>query len=65
MSEKEILLVDYKTHQFDDPSVAASAAQAFSRQLALYREGVQGLWPNHTIKTGVLFTASQQLIWLQ
>jgi ATP-dependent helicase/nuclease subunit A len=63
--EKEILLIDYKTHQFDDPSMAASAAQAFSRQLDLYREGIQRLWPQHTIKTGVLFTTSQQLIWLQ
>ena len=63
--EKEILLIDYKTRQFDDTNLAAAAAQDYTQQLALYRDGVQLVWPRHVIKTGVLFTALQQLVWLQ
>jgi ATP-dependent helicase/nuclease subunit A len=63
--EKEILLIDYKTHRFDDPAAVTSTAAEFSQQLALYREGVQLLWLRHTVRTGVLFTSTQQLVWLQ
>ena len=65
VTEKQILLIDYKTHQLEDPARAEIAAQDFTQQLALYRYGVERLWPRRTIRSGVLFTACQQRVWLQ
>lgn len=60
----EIVLIDYKTHQLADSENADSVAQQFIAQLRHYRDGVALLWPEHVIKTGVLLTARQELVWL-
>jgi len=65
VNEKELLVIDYKSHQFEDPSHAPAIAQQFSEQLDLYRDGVRRLWPDHDVRTGVVFTAHPLLVWLQ
>ncbi len=64
VNQTEIVLIDYKTHQLADNDDAPSLAQQFVAQLRHYRDGVALLWPQHNIKTGVLFTARHELVWL-
>ncbi len=56
-----ILAVDFKSN----PQVPAEPSQipeAFLRQMAAYRAGLQQIWPDKTIKTALLWTATQSLM---
>ncbi len=64
IGEKEILLIDYKTHAQVTSETAKAKAESFKQQMSLYREGVQRIWPDHIIRTGLLFTACAELVWL-
>lgn len=64
IKDSEILLIDYKSHYCDGQSDLHQLAGAFLKQLKLYKEGASKIWPKHTIKTGVLFTHCEELIWL-
>ncbi len=55
-------IIDYKTHLVPDAAAAISAGQQFREQLALYKKGVQRLYPHKTIKTSILFTCLPQLV---
>ena len=61
----EILLIDYKTHRIDDNTQLESLTASFSEQMRLYRAGIEKLWPGTPIKSGLLFTNSARLVWLQ
>jgi ATP-dependent helicase/nuclease subunit A len=63
IGEKEILLVDYKTHLHVTRETAKTCAESFKEQMRLYREGVQRIWPDHTVRSGLLFTACAELVW--
>jgi len=39
-------------------------AETYRSQMNLYRAGVEQLWPDRKIKSGLLFTHSARLIWL-
>jgi len=60
----EILLIDYKTHSQASAETCATLANNFSEQMNLYSLGIQKIWPDHTIKKGVLFTSARKLVWL-
>jgi len=60
---KEVWIIDYKSHLTLNQPVPDAALQ-FSKQLHYYREGVKKLWPEHTIKTGILFTHYKEIVWL-
>jgi ATP-dependent helicase/nuclease subunit A len=64
IGEKEILLIDYKTHAHVTRETAKTNAESFREQMRLYKEGVQRIWPDHTIRTGLLFTVCAELVWL-
>lgn len=64
ISGDEILLIDYKTHAQASAENSAALAADFSGQMRLYGRGLQKIWPDHRIRQGILFTASQTLIWL-
>ena len=64
ITEKEILLIDYKTHAYVTRETAKTTAELFKEQMRLYREGVERIWPDQTIRSGLLFTACAELIWL-
>ena len=59
-----ILLIDYKTHQTDNDSMLDSLVDTYRSQMNHYRTGVEKLWPDQKIKSGLLFTYSARLVWL-
>jgi ATP-dependent helicase/nuclease subunit A len=65
IQDDAILLIDYKTHQLDDASRLDSLAASYNEQMLHYRTGVAKLWPGLPIKSGLLFTHSARLVWLQ
>ena len=56
VSDSVIHLVDYKTHRISAESQIQQLASHYKPQLDLYREGIQRLWPNRTVKTYLLLT---------
>ena len=64
MNDDQILLVDYKTHQVETDSQLESLVNAFSEQMHLYQTGVMKLWPGIRVKSGLLFTHSARLVWI-
>ena len=62
--EDHILLIDYKTHRVTDESTLAALSENYKHQLSLYREGIAKIWPDLPVKSGLLFTNSARLIWL-
>lgn len=51
----EVLIVDYKTNHAP-PDAAADAPQAYVRQLALYRDVLQRLYPGRMVRCALLWT---------
>lgn len=64
MNDDQILLIDYKTHQAETDPQLESLVDAFSEQMYLYQSGVKKLWPGVEIKSGLLFTHSARLVWV-
>ena len=54
--ERDMVLIDYKTHHVGREQVAALAS-SYAPQLKLYADGVRRLWPGRPVKAVVLFTA--------
>jgi ATP-dependent helicase/nuclease subunit A len=57
----EVLIVDYKTNR-PPPDAAQGVALAYRRQLALYRTLLQAIYPSHTIRAFLLWTAAPRLM---
>ena len=64
VNDDSITLIDYKTHQVDDEAQLDKLAREFSHQLSLYKTGVSKLWPDIQINSGLLFTHSARLLWI-
>ena len=64
INHDDILLIDYKTHQVEAGADLDTLADTFKSQMKLYRAGVEKLWPGLIIKSGLLFTHSARLIWI-
>ena len=64
INKDHVLLIDYKTHRVENETQLDTLVKAFSNQLELYRKGVEKLWPGRRIKSGLLFTHSARLIWI-
>ena len=58
-----IYLVDYKSGQ-SPPESVSGINPAYLAQMAAYRELAREIWPNHTIRCGLLWTQSPELMWL-
>jgi ATP-dependent helicase/nuclease subunit A len=56
VSEREVLIVDYKTNR-PPPASAAEVALAYRRQLALYRTLLAAIYPGRTVRAFLLWTA--------
>jgi ATP-dependent helicase/nuclease subunit A len=63
-NDENILLIDYKTHQIKDDMQLEVLRDSFRHQMKLYRTGVEKLWPGVQIKSGLLFTHSARLVWM-
>ena len=58
---EQVTLVDYKTHRLDDADIEQLGTH-YRPQLELYREGVQRLWPNHSVRACLLLTHGCRLV---
>ena len=61
---KTVTVIDYKSHRLLAGESAKDTALQFSEQLEYYRNGINKLWPQHAIKTGILFTHCNEIVWL-
>jgi ATP-dependent helicase/nuclease subunit A len=61
VSEREVLIVDYKTNR-PPPQSASGVALAYRRQLALYRRLLADIYPGRTVRAFLLWTAAPLLM---
>jgi ATP-dependent helicase/nuclease subunit A len=61
VTDSEVLIVDYKTNR-PPPDNATGVALAYRRQLALYRALLAEIYPSHTVRAFLLWTARPQLM---
>ena len=61
VSEREVLIVDYKTNR-PPPDAAEGVALAYRRQLALYRSLLQAIYPGRPVRAFLLWTAAPRLM---
>jgi ATP-dependent helicase/nuclease subunit A len=61
VSDREVLIVDYKTNR-PPPASADAVALAYRRQLALYRALLQEIYPGRPVRAFLLWTAAPRLM---
>jgi ATP-dependent helicase/nuclease subunit A len=61
VSDREVLIVDYKTNR-PPPASADRVALAYRRQLALYRALLQEIYPGRPVRAFLLWTAAPRLM---
>jgi len=61
VTEREVLIVDYKTNR-PPPDATTGVALAYRRQLALYRALLAEIYPSHTVRAFLLWTATPKLM---
>ncbi len=61
VTDEEVLIVDYKTNR-PPPDEAAGTALTYRRQLALYRALLARIYPAHTVRAFLLWTAAPRLM---
>ncbi len=62
VGESELWIVDFKSSA--NPPDAGHIPAAYIQQMTLYKALLAEIYPNHTIKTGLLWTAIARLDWL-
>jgi len=62
VGRETLTLVDFKTSPVDSPAEAERRAGHYRAQLKLYADGVQRLWPDHSLQLYLLFTAGPYLV---
>lgn len=58
----DLILVDYKTHPNATAANVQTLAQSYIRQMQLYRDGIQRLWPGKRIRRLLLFTGCRETV---
>ncbi len=61
LSDDEIILIDYKTHQHATPETVPQLANTYQQQMQLYTNGVRRLWPEKPLRSLLLFTACRSI----
>ncbi len=61
---QHVHIVDYKTHRLEDTASTGPLVDQYRPQIALYRQGVQRLWPAKQVSTHLLMTHQSRLITL-
>ncbi|WP_027835579.1 double-strand break repair helicase AddA [Maritalea myrionectae] len=61
ISEDEILIVDFKSDQ-NVPETAAQISPKYKHQLAQYAKALAPNFPDHTLKTAILWTQNARLV---
>ncbi|GLQ21323.1 double-strand break repair helicase AddA [Algimonas porphyrae] len=63
VTDDTVYLVDYKSNR-TRPETDADIDIVYLAQMAAYRELAQAIWPDHTIRCGLLWTHGPRLTWL-
>jgi ATP-dependent helicase/nuclease subunit A len=63
IQDDAVLVIDYKTHQPAHENQLAALTEEYREQMRLYTRAAELLWPDKTIKAGLLFTHNSQLYW--
>lgn len=61
IKENTLYLIDYKTHQNITNENVSEVANEYKKQIEFYKQGLQKIWPDHTIKPYLLFTHCNEL----
>ena len=61
LQDDTVYLIDYKTHQNLSKENIAAVASDYNKQMQLYKNGLQKIWPQHSIKPCLLFTNCREL----
>jgi len=59
-----VLVIDYKSHRLVDDAQVPTLLHEYRSQLQYYAGAAQRLWPDRTVRAGLLFTALPRLAWL-
>lgn len=62
IKDKNITILDYKTHPYINKENIKSIASKYISQMNLYEKGVQLLWPEYTVTSILLFTATSSIV---
>ncbi len=61
IGENEVWIIDYKSHRHATLENAIELANSFREQLGYYVRGIEKLWPQHRVRSFLLFTTSRLL----
>lgn len=61
IKDNTLYLIDYKTHQNLTTENLAEVAEEYKKQMDFYKQGLQKIWPEHTIEPCLLFTGCREL----
>jgi ATP-dependent helicase/nuclease subunit A len=64
LSGDAVLLIDYKTHRQATTRTIPQLVESYRTQMAYYTRAITRLWPHRTVRSGLLFTACAELVWL-
>ncbi|MCW8909182.1 MAG: PD-(D/E)XK nuclease family protein, partial [Gammaproteobacteria bacterium] len=64
VTDKDVLLIDYKTHQQASKDNIEQLAETYKEQMQLYANGIKQIWPDKNLQTALLFTSCHQLYYL-
>ncbi|MCG6886102.1 MAG: PD-(D/E)XK nuclease family protein, partial [Proteobacteria bacterium] len=58
----EVFVVDYKSHRHAECGKLQAVAESYRPQLTWYVAGVRRIWPDHTVRALLLFTACTETV---
>ena len=61
ISTNEIWIIDYKSHRIDQRQTQTTLSASYQQQMAYYARGAAQLWPQHKIRSMLLFTHNATL----
>ena len=64
ITDDTVLVIDYKSHQHADTGSIPGLLEDYRAQLDCYAQAAARLWPDHTVRAGLLFTSCNELTWL-
>ena len=62
VKDKKITILDYKTHPYINEGNEKHIAEKYIPQMQLYEKGVQLLWPEYSVTSVLLFTATSSVV---
>ena len=62
IKNKNITILDYKTHPYINQQNIKKISSKYIPQMKLYEKGVQLLWPEYTVSSILLFTATSSIV---